>query len=382
MFAVTDTSPSARLILAAGIAGACVCLWLGFSVPERGADFNQFYAAGKLAGSGHLYDWDRIQAIEQLNGVAIPFGRFPVYAVLFKPLAWLPFAYARASWLAINLAALLAFAALWPVTRRDRLWMSLCWSCPAALLLSTGQDTGLFLALIALGIRLLQAGRQFAAGLVLSLCAAKIHLALGIPVFLLANRQWTALAGGALGGLVQLAVSFAAEGAGWPTKLLRLASISEFSPAVPKMPNLFGLTHWLPGAGIIEASLAIAVLAAVWLVSRRSTLAAGATSAVIGGLLVGHHAYVYDAVLLLPALALAWEVRLPDSLRYWILLLSTPLPYLALMQDHTAAIAQASISLFCLALLAVLAADCWHIRAARLCNTRPREVFAAQAQGG
>jgi hypothetical protein len=359
MRAVANDAPHFRLMLAACLAGAFVCLWMGFSVPERASDFNEFYSASKLAGSGHIYDWHRIQAIEQVHGDTIPFGRFPVYAVLFKPLALLPFAYARVAWLAINALALILFALLWPVARRDRLVMSLCWSCPAALLLSTGQDTGLYLFFVALGFRLLHSGRDFAAGLVLSLCAAKIHLALGIPVFLIAQRKWIAMSAGALSGVVQLAVSFAAEGRDWPAKLLHLASISEFSPAVQKMPNLFGLTFWLPYAGLMEACLAVAVLAAVWLISRRATLATGATAAIIGGLLVSHHAYVYDAVLLLPALALAWELPVfSERLPYWLLFLCTPIPYLALMKDRLAAIAQLSMSAFCLALLTVLAARC------------------------
>ena len=346
-------------MLAACVAGACICLWMGFSVSERASDFNEFYSASKLAGSGQLYDWQSIQAIEQAHGDTIPFGRFPVYAILFKPLTLLPFAYARAAWLAINAVALILFAVLWPTARRDRLAMSLCWSCPAALLLSTGQDTGLYLFFVALGVRLLHDGRDFAAGLVLSLCAAKIHLALGIPVFLIAQRKWIAISAGALSGVGQLAISFAAEGRDWPAKLLHLASISEFSPAVQKMPNLFGLTFWLPYAGLIEACLAVAVLAAVWLISRSATPAAGATAAIVGGLLVSHHAYVYDAVLLLPALALAWELPVfAERLPYWVLFLWTPIPYLALMKDRLAAIGQVSMSVFCLALLAALAARC------------------------
>jgi hypothetical protein len=348
-----------RTALVACLIGAAACLGIGFSIPERGGDFTEFYAAGKLAGSGQLYNLPRVQEIERLHGdTEIPFGRLPFYAVLFKPLAALPYAWARLVWLIVNAIALAGFAAVWPVERRDRLAISLCWCCPAALLLSMGQDTALFLLFAALGFRLLHANRDFAAGLVFSLCAAKFHLALGIPVFLLARRRWVAVLAGAVGGLVQLAVSFAAEGREWPANLLRLSSVSEFSPAMPKMPNLLGLTHWLPHGIVIEASLALLVLCAVWLISRRSTSATGATAALIGGLLVSHHAYVYDCLLLLPALALAWQLPLPEVPRYWILLLWTPIPYVALMKDRLAVIAQVSISAFCLALLALLAASC------------------------
>jgi len=337
--------------------GACVCVWIGFSAAERAGDFNEFYSASKLVGSGYLYDWDCIQELELRNGPnTIPFGRLPVYAVLLKPLTLLPYRLARAAWLILNLAALIMFALLWPLRRRRDLVTMLCWSCPAAVMLSMGQDTGLFLFFVTMGLRLLRSGRDFAAGLVFSLCAAKFHLALGIPVFLLARRKWGSLAGGLAGGLVQLAISFAVEGREWPYRLLHLASISEFSPASRRMPNLLGLTHWLPYGFGLEAVLALLALAAVWIISRRTALTIGATAAVIGGLLVSHHAYVYDGVLLLPAFALALRLPCPEAIRYLAILLCVPIPYLLLIQGHGIwVLAQISINGFGLSLLALLA---------------------------
>ena len=337
--------------------GLCVCLWIGIRLPERGADFNQFYSASKLAGTGQMYDWDRLQRLELRHGShPIPFGRLPVYAVLFKPLTVLPHSYARVVWLVINAAALIGFVMLWPGGRRPDGIMMLCWSCPAAVLLSTGQDTGLFLFFIALGLRLLESQRGLAAGLVFSLCAAKFHLALGIPIFLLARRRWGALAGGAAGGLLQLAISFTAEGRDWPARLWRLSSISDFSPSPAKMPNLLGLTHALPYGGVAQALLAVLVLVAVWIVSRRPGLRVGATAAVLGGLMVGPHAYVYDAILLLPACAFACRIPAVKVLRYGALLLCVPIPYLLLMQEHGLwALAQIAINGFSLSLLGLLA---------------------------
>ncbi len=357
MVSVPDIARLSRTTLLVCMVGACVCLWMGFSLTERAADFNQFYSAGKLVGGGELYQWERMRALERLHATnQIPFGRIPFYAVLFKPLAALPYGWARAGWLALNALAMLMFAVLWPVEDRARLAIGLCWCFPAALLLATGQDSGMFLLFVAVGVRLLESDHDIAAGLVFSLCAAKIHLALGIPVFLLARRRWAALLAGAAAGVAQAAVSFAAEGWDWPAKLLRLASIPEFSPAVAKMPNLHGLTYQLRHGGAAEVVLALLALAAVWRIARRSTLVTGAACAAAAGLLVSHHAYVYDAILLLPALALTRREGTPATLRYWALLLGTPIPYLLLMDDRLAAIGQAGISLFCLALLAVLAA--------------------------
>lgn len=340
------------------VVGVCVCLWIGFTV-NGGGDFSEFYSASKLVGTGHLYDWSRIRELELRNGfITVPFGRFPVYAVLFKPLAALPYIYGRVAWLIVNAAALIGFAILWPVGRRRDKILMLCWSCPATVLLTYGQDTGLFLFFVTVGLRLLQSRRDVAAGLIFSLCAAKFHLALGIPVFLLARRKWGALAGGLAGGLVQLAISFAAEGQGWPSRLMHLAAIKEFSPSRLRMVNLVGLTHWLPFGGYMEAVLALLALAAVWVISRRSPLAIGLTAAVTGGLLVSHHAYLYDAVLLLPACALALRLPAHRAMRIWAILLCLPIPYLLLIQGHGIwLLAQIGISGFGLSLLGLLA---WH----------------------
>src|SRR5208283_1448507 len=151
-------------------------------------------------------------------------------------------------------------------------------------------------------------------------------------------------------------ISFAAEGRGWPARLLQLSAISDFSPSPWKMPNLAGITHWLPYGGGLEAGLAVLALAAVWIVSRRSTLTIGATVAVLAGLMVSHHAYVYDAVLLLPACALALRLPGPKALRYAALLLAVPIPYVLLIKDNAAwVVAQVCINGFSLSLLGLLA---------------------------
>lgn len=361
------------------VIGACVCLWIGFSLVERGGDFSQFYSASQLAGSGHIYDFDSIRELELRNGTnPIPFGRLPVYGVLMKPLTLLPYSCARWAWLLVNLAALVGFATLWPMRSRRDAIMMLCWSCPAAILLLTGQDTGLFLFFVTVGLRLLQSNRDFAAGLVFSLCAAKFHLALGIPIFLLARRRWGALGGGLAGGVVQLAISFAAEGRDWPVRLWHLSATSDFSPATSKMPNLLGLTHGLPYGGVVEAGLALLALAAVWIIARRSALTIGATAAVTAGLLVSHHAYVYDAVLVLPAVAMALRLKAPRVLRYAALALCVPIPYLLLMKEHGVWVAaQIGINGFGLILLGLLALHGLRAPAAKLQTQTACHVPAA-----
>jgi hypothetical protein len=341
-------------ILACGLAAS---LAIGFHVAEPGADFNCFYSAAKLVGTGHLYDWNRMQEVASPHAATLlHYGRLPFYAFTTKWMPALPFGLAQLIWLLLSIGALIAFAALWPVEHRADLIAMLCWSCPAGILLAIGQDSALFLFCWTIGVLCLRSDRDFAAGLVLSLCAAKPHLALCIPVFLIARGKWTAIAGAIAGIILQLTVSFAVEGPGWPAAFLHALSLPDFVQSPEKMPNLHGLTSGLPYGPVLESLAGALVLAAVWFICRRAPLARAAAAAILGGLLVGHHAYVYDCVLMLPALALAREPGTPRLLRHWSLALVAPVPFVLLMMSRTAAVGQVLVTGYALVLLGWLAA--------------------------
>ena len=171
----------------------------------------------------------------------IPFGRLPFYALVFKPIAALPYAWGRLTWWLANALAMAGFVWLWPLKKWFWLAVAIFWSLPLAMLLHYGQDTALFL-LFATGTLFLLLRRQdIAAGLVLAVCASKFHLALALPVFLAANRRWRAIAGAVAGVLAILAVSFATEGPGWPLRLVELSRLPGFDPAPWRMPNIAGL---------------------------------------------------------------------------------------------------------------------------------------------
>jgi hypothetical protein len=297
-----------------------------------GVDFNQYYAAGKLAGTGHLYDWDAIRPLElERNSKAVPYGRFPVFAFAFKPLSSLPYGLARVLWLCIGIAALACFVAMWPLSRRSWACVAICWSGPVAMCLAFGQDSVLFLFFVALGLRLLTRGRDFWAGVALSVCASKPHLAVLLPVVLVATQKWRALLGGIAGGVALMLVSFAVEGPPWPDRLLSLMRLADFDPAGNRMPNTRGLLSFFGESRSAETALTLVVVAAVWWLSSRLQLRSVFTLALACGLLVSHHAYFYDALLMLPALLLPFEEPHPEWLRKWALVLFTPVPYLLLL---------------------------------------------------
>jgi hypothetical protein len=344
------------LLLGASLAG----LALNWQVAHANSatwdvDFNQYYSAGRLVGGGHLYDWDSIRPLElEHNAKAVPFGRIPAFAVAFKPLSVLPYAVARTLWFCIGLAALAGFVCLWPGLKREWALVAFCWSAPVAMCLALGQDSVLFLFFVALGFRLLAGRQDFPAGLAFSVCIAKPHLALLLPVVLIARLRWKAILGGAVGGAISMSVSFAAEGKDWLQRLLTLARMPDFDPAGGRMPNLRGLLSLVGGGLAVELALGLVVAAAVWFVSRLQPVAVVGAITLAGGLLVSHHAYFYDALLLLPALLLAFQMPGVEWLRAWAFFLFTPVPYLMLL-TKLGVVGHLAITGYTLALLAVAA---------------------------
>jgi hypothetical protein len=315
----------------------------------RPADFNQFYSASKLVGTGKLYDWESIHG-EQAKRMetTLGFGRLPAFAFLFKSVGWLPFGVGRALWLLAGLGAIVAAAWMWPAgTVKHFVWF-VSWSLPAIYCLAIGQDTVLFLFFAVLAFRLMESGRGFAGGLALGACLAKFHLGLGIAVFLLARRRWGAILGAGCAAAALVAGSFALEGPGWPAGLWSVMKNPEFTPAPYKMPTFAGLAHGLPAAAVVEGALGIALLGLAWRAARGNAPAAEAYAlALASGLAVSHHAYMYDAVVLLPLLASAAAGQEWKWLRVAAVALSTPLYFIALLAGPaTAPFAHAFLGVF------------------------------------
>jgi hypothetical protein len=342
------------LLIGCALAGLALNGWV--AVANRSSwnvDFTQYYSAGKLVGTGNLYDWDVIRSMElERSPRAVPFSRIPANALLFKPLAALPWPAARAIWLCAGLAALAGFLFLWPFSGRAWPFVVLCWSMPVAMCLAFGQDSIAFLFFMALGFRLLIGGYDFWAGLAFSACIAKPHLALLLPVYLIAQGKWKTIVGGAAGGTASILLSFAVEGKDWPQRMLGLTRVPEFDPAAARMPNLRGLLSFLGGSFGVEVALGLVVAAVFWFLSRRQPLPIMGSLVLAGGLLLSHHAYFYDAVLLVPALMLPFESLGKDLMRNWALLLITPLPYLFLL-TNMAIVGHIAITGYTLALIGV-----------------------------
>lgn len=267
-------------------------------------DFEAFYVSGQLVLQGRLYNTQTFQSVEQmLSPDSTPLllltrqaVRPPFFALAFWPLAQLPYRVASVIWAVIILGAVLGFVWLWP----DRLAATIacCWSLGISGSVCNGQDVPVILIWLAIALRIWKK-HPFLAGLLFALCATKFHMFLFLPLLLWRHKLWRGfLAGGA--GLAT--VSFAACGWHWPQQYIATLKQDAIAPSVQKMPNVHGLVASWSHAGVWEMGISLFIAILVVGVVYRADLRNGLAMVLLGGLLVSHHAYIGDCVLLLPAI--------------------------------------------------------------------------------
>ncbi|HEY3744125.1 MAG TPA: glycosyltransferase family 87 protein, partial [Bryobacteraceae bacterium] len=259
-------------------------------------DFPPFYAAGKLVAEGKLFDVDAMYGWHQkLIGGVVQNGmwiRPPFYALLYEPLALLPYKTAYIVFLAVNLAALIGFVFL--MRKRSPTIALTCSLClPVLLALGNGQDVAILLFLFALCIHYLDQGDDFIAGLVLSLCAIKAQFFVLVPLVLLWNRRWRFLSGGSTGAAILIALSFYAGGPHWISEYRRVLARPDNNQTSWQMGNLRAFSDGLAGGAPLQFTLvAIAVGFFLWMIVREKDLGAGLGLALLAGLLISPHGYM------------------------------------------------------------------------------------------
>ena len=288
---------------------------LNFRILHGINDFLSFYGGGRLMGTPLQYDAAAYRNLQgQLTGYtgdAWLFIRLPAFALPFALLSRLPFQTAYTIWQVLCIAALAAFVALWPKERRLWVLVALCWSFPLSSAFVNGQDDAFLLLWIVLAIRFSEKKPRFA-GAILALCSMKFHLFLLLPIALIARRKWTVLGAFACSAVAIFALCFVVAGPHWISSFLNAVLNPATNPHDGSMPNLHGLVASLPRPNLLEALLCISVAAGVWRVAARNDFSTGLSTAILGGLLVSHHDYLADLVLLVPAIAI-FRDRFPTS---------------------------------------------------------------------
>jgi len=297
-------------------------------------DFVQLYAGAKLAGTPELYSRAAVEQVQReaagIQSEFIYFLRLPAFAVLLRPLAFLPYRTAYFVFQAISLLCFFWF--LWkfvPGCRELAAFASL--SIPLYATLQNGQDTALILFFCALSIILVRRNREFWAGFVLSFCAIKFHLLLLVPIALVVQRRWRILSGGFAAALILLTISFVSDGLDWPQRYL--AALNGQNPHPEYMPNLHSLWILLGRAdfvveGILSAGVTAAVAYLAWKVADYELVFA---FALIGSLLVSVHSYTQDCLYLLLSLAIIMRKSFSKPARELTELAASPIPYFCLL---------------------------------------------------
>ena len=280
---------------------ACAILF----TERKAGDFLSYWAAAKLAVGGQAalaYDVQAHRAVElaaaPVEGL-LPFAYPPPFLLLIVPLGLLSYPAAFAVWLALS-ACLFAVASARVAPLHYRL------AHPQAIGNALiGQNAFLTSAIFIAGTARLERA-PFLGGAILGLLALKPQLALLLPVALIADRQWRAIAGGALSTAALLLAAFA---------LLGPAAYGGFLDIVPLFTGALAAESWpwnelastfafarhlgIPHAPALALHAIVALAAAVlawraWRARREDRVAVLAAAT----LLVPPYLFTYDALLM------------------------------------------------------------------------------------
>ena len=305
-------------------------------------DFLQLYAGARLVGTPELYDVEASKRIHREVTAghtyypSVYYTRLPYYALWLSPLGKLPYRTAYWIYQAISLvvlaAFLIAYTRRWPETP-----VLAALSVPLLVNFVNGQDSGLAAALAGFAVLAARGGREFFAGVLLSLCSIKVHLFLLVPLVVLLHRRWAILSGAVIGGSGLMAWSILADGFGWPGRFLNAVRNPELHPGPEHMTTFRNLANYLSGGdnSTLELAMSLATAALVaYLVWRIRNFEVAFGVALAGGLLVCHHAYTQDLLLLFLAALLFATAPASGVLRGVSVTAALPPTAFLLLSDH------------------------------------------------
>jgi len=319
-------------------------LWIGLSHggidpagKPLGTDFMSFYAASKLALSGHAAQaWDPYAhqaAQDAVFGQQLGYWAFfypPAYLLICTPLALLPYGLSLFVWLAGTTAAAVSLTRQWlkqqaptiitgliPLLAFPALWINI----------GNGQNAALTTALF-LGGCLLLDRRPVIAGLILGLLIIKPQLGLALPFVLIASGRWkTFVAAGVSAVGLSLAGWWLVGTDGYLAFLhnseLARNTLEQGLVSPARMQSLFAALMlwksplWLAyGAQIL---LALGVIASTCFIVRRYRPDRFGLSALMVASTLLMTPFLLDYDLFLSAIPLGWLVMsgLRDGFRTW-----------------------------------------------------------------
>ena len=275
-----------------------------------------------------LWSWGRYLADHPAATIYDPALLHPVQLALgLDPGASYPFSYPPsvlpALWLLGRLSGPVACAALmlltlppllWATAGRDWRWpvVTTVLVAPATTInIVSGQTGFLEAGLLAGGLRL-AAGNPVLGGMLLGLATYKPQLGLLVPTALIAAGAWRAFAAAAITGVVLVLATGLLFGPSiwlaWLEAMPRFsnqvaAESSQIRHLIPTVEAALLQLGAAPGAARLgQVAMALATAAAVWRLFRRGASPMAAAGLLVGALLATPYAFVYDLVLLTPAI--------------------------------------------------------------------------------
>jgi hypothetical protein len=313
------------------------------------ADFMGFYVAGRILNEGprpQLYNTAlQLSLRERLFGPAMPVDVYlhpPFEALLFSPLARLPYPVAYILW---DLANLLMLAACVYLLRpfalhlntESRLLLTLAMLYPLISTFGEGQDSIMLLLLYVLAFINLKKGRDIWAGCALGASLFRFPLAIPLLLVFVVRKRWRVVLSASILGALLGAVSLALLGwTGIRTYAHLLLTLTGATyTAAPQMPTVRGFLDTLLASRVPERPLSLLVALSslallAWLLQKwrnRSWNPAGRSfdllfslSLVVAFMLSFHSLIHTLMVLALPVLLLLddWAASRKTGIRRWL----------------------------------------------------------------
>jgi hypothetical protein len=290
-------------------------------------DFVHFYIGGTFFGTPDLHSPEANFAKQkELVGGVLDHSYFirpTFYGAFYMPLAALPY---RTAYIIFQLFSLTCcfFFMKWNLRRIPGFGALAMMFPPLLANFVNGQDVILLVTLCSLCLLLADIDRDFAAGLVLSLCAFKPHLFLLTPLAVMFHRRFRFLAGATTGLVTLFLIGLMSGGLESQRKLWQMIRNPDSSPYSGIMPTWRSLDG--SGGGVYVFFCVATVIVIGFLVYDSKSFSSAFAWCLIGGLLISFHAYIQDCLLLLLALAvLAKDLPRPASLA--LTMMALPLPY-------------------------------------------------------
>lgn len=284
-----------------------------------GADFTTFWAASLQILSGHaaeVYVPELHQAIEQqyLRNGYEAFFYPPTMLIVCIPLAIVPY---FASYLVfLSATAALFVASIWRILRSPWSLIAILAYPPVYFNIVAGQNAFLTTAILGCGLGVMNR-RPGLAGAVLGLMVIKPHLALAVPIALIATGRWRTLAWAGISSVLLVVLSYLMFGLDTWLNFLEVSRsarqmLENGDVGFWRLQSIFSTTRLL-GAGVSTAFLihglaALAVVGAlVWTLRQKIGAAAERSIIALACLLITPFSLFYD--MLIMALPLAWMLR-------------------------------------------------------------------------